>query len=150
MIPRRLTLEFLEAEPIRNRLLGAITGGDLLDQPEKGIEALHGKEEIFPRVRVESNLQIRDLWAELRKFAGSTWWISVAPVCAGRGGIGLSRPEALNPMRELLRREQHDLFLALQADAQILPTAGPKLAARLARAFRSPARGCLSRFPTPR
>jgi Caspase domain/Putative peptidoglycan binding domain len=134
VIPRRLTLEFLEAEPIRTRLLNGITGRDSLDRPGKGIGAFNDNEEVFPRAGVDSDLRIQVLWAELRKFAGTSWWVSAPLDEPGDVESVIFAADALYPMRALLRREQYDLFLALHADAltffrqraKILPPGSPE------------------------
>ena len=115
VVPRKLTLAFLESAPVRDRLIREITGRETRDQPSKDIEALGLREEAFPRAG--SAPLIADLWRELRKYAGAAAWIDAPAPPPGEPERLVFTPDVLYPMRALLLKQEKGLFVALHTEA---------------------------------
>ncbi|WZO96077.1 caspase family protein [Isosphaeraceae bacterium EP7] len=114
VVPRKLTLEFLQSGPIRERIEREATGEKSEDRPEKGLENLRSDAPAFPRAATVPIFQ--DLWEELRKYAGGSSWVRVASE-AGEADALVFTPDVLNPMRALLMEQEHNLFATLHLEA---------------------------------
>ena len=114
VVPRRLTLDFLLADPIRERLLNEIAGKAPVDKAGAGLEKLRVPSEPFPRA--ETPPEFKAIWEELEKYAGGSSWVRVASE-AGETKTLVFTPDVLNPMRALLLEQEHDLFVAIHSEA---------------------------------
>ncbi len=116
VIPRRLTLDFLLAQRIRELLDNEIVGKTSRDKTDLGLTPKQAELKPWSRTP-EIPPGIQDLWEMLKTYAGESSWVRFAPAEPNLPEALVFTPDVVNPMRALLLEQEGDIFRDLHTGA---------------------------------
>ena len=106
VVPRSLTFEFVQ-EVMQPFLRASMAGKRRYDTPRKDpvpVEAAKGENfQTDVIASPEATLDLAELWTQLRRYAGSTSWVSEVP---GEEQAVRFRSDVVVPMRQILRSQR--------------------------------------------
>jgi hypothetical protein len=114
-IPRRLTREFLK-EVMKGPLEREIREKGSVDNPRKGLPLSLQDKEPFHREPAGAPIDLDALWRQLKEYAGTASWVRVVTEAGSQDDLVLST-DVLNPMRDLLREQEKNVFVPLHEAA---------------------------------
>jgi len=116
VIPRRLTLDFLLAQRIRELLDNEIVGKTSRDKTNLGLTPKQAELKPWSRTP-EIPPGIQELWEMLKTYAGESSWVRFAPAEPNLPEALVFTPDVVNPMRALLLEQEGDIFRDLHTGA---------------------------------